>query len=102
MVGVTDRYHSYELKSRTSSAAQREHAMSKSLSNAAVLERETDKAGENVFSPYALGALTLKNRMVMAPMTRSRALDGSLPNPVAWPYYPQRASAGLSGSASTQ
>jgi len=76
--------------------------MSKSLSNAAVLERETDKAGENVFSPYALGALTLKNRMVMAPMTRSRALDGNVPNPIAGTYYAQRASAGLIVSEATQ
>lgn len=49
-----------------------------------------------LLSPFRLGRLELKNRMVMAPMTRSRALvDGNVPNPLAVPYYAQRASAGL-------
>jgi N-ethylmaleimide reductase len=39
--------------------------------------------------------MPLKNRMVMAPMTRSRALPGNIPNPLAKDYYVQRASAGL-------
>lgn len=34
----------------------------------------------DLFSPYMLGDLELKNRMVMAPMTRSRAIDGNVPN----------------------
>jgi N-ethylmaleimide reductase len=48
-----------------------------------------------VFLPYELGDLTLANRTVMAPMTRSRAVDGNVPNPMAATYYLQRASAGL-------
>ena len=48
-----------------------------------------------LFSPYGLGPLTLPNRLVMAPMTRSRALEGNVPNPLAETYYVQRASAGL-------
>jgi N-ethylmaleimide reductase len=49
-----------------------------------------------LLSSFRLGRLELKNRMVMAPMTRSRALlDGNVPNPLAAPYYTQRASAGL-------
>lgn len=48
-----------------------------------------------LFSPYCLGPLVLPNRIVMAPMTRSRALDGNVPNPLAETYYAQRASAGL-------
>ncbi len=46
------------------------------------------------FSPYRLGSLELKNRVVMAPMTRSRAI-GSVPNELMRDYYVQRASAGL-------
>src|SRR3954452_12727727 len=49
----------------------------------------------NLFSPYQLGGLALANRMVLSPMTRSRALDGNVPNPLAATYYAQRASAGL-------
>ncbi len=49
----------------------------------------------SLFSPYMLGDLRLANRMVMAPMTRSRAVDGNVPNPLAALYYAQRASAGL-------
>jgi N-ethylmaleimide reductase len=53
------------------------------------------EAYENLFSPYRLGGLELKNRMVLAPMTRSRALEGNVPNPLAETYYVQRAGAGL-------
>jgi N-ethylmaleimide reductase len=48
-----------------------------------------------LFEPYKLGSLQLSNRFVMAPMTRSRALDGNVPNPLAETYYQQRAGAGL-------
>ncbi len=47
-----------------------------------------------LFSPYTLGSTELKNRVVMAPMTRSRAL-GNIPNDLIASYYQQRASAGL-------
>ncbi len=49
----------------------------------------------NLFSRYKLDDLELSNRMVMAPMTRCRAVEGNLPNPLAVTYYVQRASAGL-------
>ena len=39
--------------------------------------------------------VTLRNRVVMAPMTRSRAVEGNVPHPLAVTYYAQRASAGL-------
>jgi N-ethylmaleimide reductase len=55
-----------------------------------------------LLSPYKLGNLELKNRMVMAPMTRSRALDGNVPNPIAIEYYMQRAGAGLIVTEATQ
>ena len=47
-----------------------------------------------LLSPYRLGPLSLDNRAVMAPMTRSRAL-GNVPNDLMADYYAQRASAGL-------
>ena len=48
-----------------------------------------------LFDPYKLGAVTLTNRAVMAPLTRNRAIAGFVPNPLAIEYYGQRASAGL-------
>ncbi|MBW4662391.1 MAG: alkene reductase [Drouetiella hepatica Uher 2000/2452] len=48
----------------------------------------------NLFSPVQLGAYSLPNRVVMAPMTRLRAID-SIPNALMAEYYSQRASAGL-------
>src|SRR6476646_8942569 len=47
-----------------------------------------------LFSPYRLGRIELRNRVVMAPMTRSRAL-GNVPSELAATYYAQRAEAGL-------
>ena len=55
-----------------------------------------------LFSPYRLGELELPNRLVMSPMTRSRALDGNVPHPLAATYYAQRASAGLIVTEATQ
>jgi N-ethylmaleimide reductase len=49
---------------------------------------------ERLFSSFQLGRLTLPNRIVMAPMTRSRAL-GNVPNELHATYYSQRADAGL-------
>ncbi|MBD0343789.1 MAG: alkene reductase, partial [Coleofasciculus sp. Co-bin14] len=51
-------------------------------------------ANVNLFSPVKLGPYTLPNRMVMAPMTRLRAI-GTIPQPLMATYYAQRASAGL-------
>ena len=50
---------------------------------------------EPLLLPYRLGDFELANRLVMAPMTRSRALDRKVPNPLAETYYAQRASAGF-------
>lgn len=49
---------------------------------------------ETLFTPYKLGNITLKNRIVMAPMTRSRAIN-NIPNDLMAEYYGSRASAGL-------
>ena len=48
-----------------------------------------------LFDSYKLGPITLANRIVMAPLTRNRAIAGLVPNPLAIDYYGQRASAGL-------
>ncbi len=51
---------------------------------------------DNLFDPIRLGDLTLPNRIVMPPMTRSRASQpGDVPNALMAEYYAQRASAGL-------
>lgn len=47
-----------------------------------------------LFSPLRLGRLELPNRVVMAPMTRSRAIGG-VPNDLMREYYTQRTTAGL-------
>ena len=50
----------------------------------------------DLFSPAQLGAISLKNRIVMAPLTRSRApKENGVPQPMNVTYYQQRASAGL-------
>jgi N-ethylmaleimide reductase len=59
-------------------------------------------AADSLFSPYRLGHTDLANRMVMAPMTRCRAVEGNVPNPLAAAYYAQRASAGLIVTEGTQ
>jgi 2,4-dienoyl-CoA reductase-like NADH-dependent reductase (Old Yellow Enzyme family) len=49
-----------------------------------------------LFSPVKIGSLTLPNRIIMAPLTRSRAIgEGRIPNDLMATYYAQRASAGL-------
>jgi N-ethylmaleimide reductase len=51
---------------------------------------------EALLTPYTLGDLQLKNRIVMAPLTRTRAENqGKVPNELMAEYYAQRAGAGL-------
>lgn len=58
---------------------------------------------KSLFQPMTLGRLTLKNRIVMPPMTRSRASQpGDVANDLMATYYAQRASAGLIVSEGTQ
>lgn len=47
------------------------------------------------FAPAALGPLALRNRLVMAPMTRSRTVEAATPNALMAEYYAQRSAAGL-------
>lgn len=49
----------------------------------------------HLFDPLTIGALELRNRIVMAPMTRNRADVQGIPTAMMATYYGQRASAGL-------
>src|SRR5262245_55144763 len=48
-----------------------------------------------LFDPIQVGDLTLKNRIVMAPLTRARSGEARVPGAIVAQYYAQRASAGL-------
>ena len=50
---------------------------------------------DSLFTPLQVGALTLKNRVLLAPLTRCRADADHVPTPVMAEYYAQRASGGL-------
>lgn len=52
-------------------------------------------------TPLKLGALALKNRVIMAPLTRSRATADRVPTAIMAEYYAQRASSGLIISEAT-
>jgi N-ethylmaleimide reductase len=61
----------------------------------------TDRA-RPLLEPVALGELQLRNRIVMAPMTRNRAAAGDVPGALAAAYYAERASAGMIITEGTQ
>ena len=50
---------------------------------------------DSLFTPLQLGAIQLRNRIIMAPLTRMRAEAGNMPTAMNARYYAQRASAGL-------
>lgn len=56
----------------------------------------------DLFTPVRVGPYTLKNRFVMAPMTRNRAGAGNVPVPLNAAYYAQRSGAGLIVTEATQ
>lgn len=55
-----------------------------------------------LFQPIQVGDLKLRNRIVMAPLTRNRASEGNVPTAINATYYEQRASAGLIIAEATQ
>lgn len=55
----------------------------------------------DLFTPLALGDITLPNRIIMAPLTRCRAAPGRVPHALNAEYYAQRADAGLIVSEAT-
>ena len=67
---------------------------------AAALTERT--ATSDLFKPVQLGPLHLANRVVMAPLTRSRAKERDVPGDLAATYYVQRATAGLIIAEATQ
>src|SRR5689334_623030 len=56
----------------------------------------------DLFQPARLGPITLPNRVVMAPLTRSRTGSRGIPGPMNAAYYAQRATAGLIIAEATQ
>ena len=48
-----------------------------------------------LFDPIQIGDIALANRIVMAPLTRNRAIEGHVAGPLTVEYYRQRATAGL-------
>ena len=64
-------------------------------------ERKVSQAPD-LFSPFKVCRLELQNRVVMAPLTRSRAGPGNVPTQLNALYYAQRASAGLIIAEATQ
>lgn len=57
---------------------------------------------KNLFSETKLGAITAKNRIMMAPLTRNRAAAGNIPQAMNVEYYRQRATAGVIITEATQ
>jgi N-ethylmaleimide reductase len=57
--------------------------------------REAFMADKTLFDSVTMGQIVLSNRLVMNPMTRSRADADAVPTPIMATYYGQRASAGL-------
>ncbi|MGC2408838.1 MAG: alkene reductase [Methyloceanibacter sp.] len=64
--------------------------------------QDRPKTTPDLFTPIDVGPLRLPNRVVMAPLTRSRAGPGNVPTQLNALYYAQRASAGLIVSEATQ
>jgi len=62
----------------------------------------TDGAAPDLLGPVNLGPYRLRNRLVMAPLTRNRAGPGNVPQDLNVAYYAQRASAGLIITEATQ
>jgi len=56
---------------------------------------ENTEEHSDLFQPVFLGPYRLANRIVMAPLTRSRASEDGVPTSLMAEYYAQRASAGL-------
>src|SRR5262245_763102 len=72
------------------------------LNNSAANRHRQAEPVEPLSSPYRLADLELANRLVMAPMTRSRALAHNVPNTLAETHYAERAAAGLIITEATQ
>jgi N-ethylmaleimide reductase len=77
--------------------------MDTKLSSSKLASKEEYRMNNALFQPIQLGKLSLKNRIVMPPMTRSRSTQpGNVANEMMAEYYAQRASAGLIITEGTQ
>jgi N-ethylmaleimide reductase len=65
------------------------------------MDAQPASTSTDLFAPVRMGPLTLANRIVMAPLTRSRARAGGVQTELNATYYAQRASAGLIVSEAT-
>jgi N-ethylmaleimide reductase len=66
------------------------------------MDHEIQTVSSLWMKPLTMGKLVIRNRLIMAPLTRMRALEGDVPNPLAITYYAQRADAGLIITEATQ
>jgi len=69
--------------------------MSDVIENNTLNSAAAEHDAPTLFDPIRIGALTLPNRILMAPMTRARGTREHLPTPIMAEYYAQRAGAGL-------
>jgi 2,4-dienoyl-CoA reductase-like NADH-dependent reductase (Old Yellow Enzyme family) len=65
------------------------------------LDKIRQPVPRRLFEPIVIGRYQLRNRIVMAPLTRCRVTDPNVPNNVMVEYYAQRSSAGLIISEAT-
>jgi N-ethylmaleimide reductase len=66
------------------------------------MTKMSNRTDRDLFTPYQLGPYELRNRLVMAPMTRNRATADGVPTGAMAAYYAQRATAGLIVTEGTQ
>jgi N-ethylmaleimide reductase len=91
------------LSSRVNHESNGEPEASMATTSIAEAVRGQQAPSELLFQPYKLGPLTLPHRIIMAPLTRSRARQpGNVPTTLNACYYAQRASAALIVSEATQ
>ena len=82
-------------RSHAAQATAAERTRAAQLTGPMTTHAPTAVALPQLFSPTVVGTLAVPNRIVMAPMTRTRAGDAGVPGPDNAEYYRQRASAGL-------
>jgi 2,4-dienoyl-CoA reductase-like NADH-dependent reductase (Old Yellow Enzyme family) len=75
--------------------------MTRAATGDLTLRAAKDSRMPSLFDPLEVGDLTLRNRIIMAPLTRMRSGAARIPGPMVAAYYAQRASAGLIVSEAT-
>jgi N-ethylmaleimide reductase len=76
------------------------HSLPRHANN--LISSAAPRSVSKLLAPFPLGDLSLKNRVVMAPMTRGRAGEERMPNQMMAAYYKQRSGAGLIISEGTE